>query len=185
MPNWESNNVTVIGAPEDIRLFIEMAFVEPGETFPDSDATNDQDFPVLDFNLIVTPPANIEKGGCSGKHEEGVVCWYTWNIENWGTKWNAGSHSHYELRWFDDGSEGDGTYGRLDLRFETAWSQPVPIFERIEQRWNVKVHAVTQDEGGFPDAEYGDPYGTDVIRKVVTFEFDSYDTEVTAPAAVN
>jgi hypothetical protein len=181
VPNHELNNVVVIGKPENIRLFTEMAFVHPGEAFPRSpEETNDKDFPLLDFDLVVPEPANIEKGGCSGTHPEGVVCWYEWHLNNWGTKWGAYHHDHYELRYFND--EGNGVYARLDLTFETAWSQPTPILEAIEKRWNLVVHAVTQDEGGFPDVEYGNPYGEEVIRKVTTFEFDSYDRAVEAPS---
>jgi hypothetical protein len=179
VPNHESNNVVIIGAPANVRLFIEMAFVEPGETYPDApEETNTRDIPLLNFDLIVPEPANIEKGGCNGQHEEGVICWYAWHLENWGTKWGAYEHSHFQLRFIDSGNPAEGIYARLDLRFETAWSQPTPIFEAIERRWNVKVHAVTQDEGGFPDVEYGDPYGEDLIRKVTTFEFDEWRTEV-------
>jgi hypothetical protein len=185
VPNHESNNTVVIGTPENIRRFVAEAFVQPGEPFlDDRGTTNGEDYPVLVFDLIVPPPANIEKGSCSGKHEDGEVCWYTWHLENWGTKWGAYSQSHYELRYFDSGNEAEGIYGRLDLRFETAWSQPTPIFEAIEQRWDVVVHCVTQDEGGFPDVEYGNPYNEEVISKVVTFEFDSWDTEVDEPAEV-
>lgn len=181
IPNHEQNNVVVIGKPENIRLFIEMAFVEPGESYPEGADVNEKDFPVLDFRLVVPDPPNKETGGCSGEHEEGVVCWYTWNLENYGTKWNAYSHSHFQLRWFPD--DKDEVYGRLDLVFETAWSQPTPIFAAIEQRWGVKVHAVTQDEGGYPDVEYGDPYGEELIAKIITHEFQEWADEVPEPVA--
>jgi len=186
MPNHESNNVVIIGKPENIHLFIEMAFVHPGETFPrDPESTNDKDFPVLDFQHVIPEPANIEKGGCNNQHAEGEVCWYTWHLENWGTKWGAYSHSHYDLRFLDSGNEVEGIYARLDLRFETAWNAPTPIFKAIEQRWNVVVHCVTQDEGGFPDVVYGNPYNEEVIRKVTTFEFDTYDVQVDDPTEVS
>jgi hypothetical protein len=142
---------------------------------------NTKSIPLLIFGLIVPEPENIEKGGCSGEHPEGVICWYTWHLKNWGTKWSAYEHSHYELRWLERYAAGDEpreVYGRVDLRFETAWSQPTPIFEAIEKRWDVTVHAVTQDGGGFPDVEYGDPYDAEVIRKVTVYEFDSYEREV-------
>jgi hypothetical protein len=182
VPNHITNSVVVIGTPEDIRLFREMAFVEPGESFPNSDEINDQDIPVLSFELITPPPANIEKGGCNGEHAEDEVCWYVWNRENWGTKWGAYHSDHFNQRWLKGYGPEATVTGRIDFRFDTAWAQPTPILERIEQRWNVKVHAVSQDEGGFPDTIYGDPYNEEVIRKVVTFEFDSYEVEVPEPA---
>ena len=187
MPNHETNNVVIIGKPENIQRFVAEAFIHPGQPFPrdPEGLVNDKDFPLIDFELIVPPPPNIETGGCNGQHEEGVVCWYTWNLENWGTKWGAYSQDHFAVRYFDSGNEVEGVYGRVDLRFDTAWSQPTPIFEAIQTRWDLVVHAVTQDEGGFPDTEFGNPYDEEVIRKVTTFEFDSYDREVEAPEAVS
>jgi len=186
MPNHETNNVVIIGAPENIRRFAAEAFIQPGATYPnDPEAVNTASIPILNFDLIVPEPENIERGGCNGQHEDGVICWYTWHLENWGTKWGAYSHEHYELRWFERYAAGDEpreVYGRIDLRFETAWSQPTPIFQAIEQRWDVAVHCVTQDEGGYPDVEYGDPYGEEVIQRIVTMEFDSYEREVDEPA---
>lgn len=183
MPNHEDNHVVVIGKVEDIDRFVAEAFVHPGQPFvQEPGEVNDKDFPVLNFELIVPSPEGKEVGGCSGEHEPGEICWYTWNLEHWGTKWGAYSHEHYQLRYLDGG---EGVYGRVDLLFQTAWSQPTPIFAAIEQRWDVTVHAVTQDEGGFPDTIYGDPYDEAFIRKVTSFEFDSYDVEVTKPAEVS
>lgn len=113
----------------------------------------------------------------------GALDWYSWALENWGTKWGAYNPSHYELRWLRN-HEGE-VYGRVDLHFQTAWSQPTPIFELIEKRFGVAVYAVTQDEGGFPDVEYGDPYEHEVIRKVTTFEFECWDDTVDEPAEVH
>lgn len=182
MPNHETNNVVIIGEPAKIRAFVDEAFIQPGQPFPGSDETNEKDFPALYFPLIIPEPENIERGGCRmTEHEPGVVCWYEWNQANWGTKWGAYSHSHYALRFLKGYDEDAEIYGRVDLRFETAWSQPTPIFEAIQERWGVTVHAVTQDEGGFPDVEFGSPSEAEVLRKVETFEFDAWGTEVDEP----
>jgi hypothetical protein len=182
VPNNITNNVVVLGKPEDIRLFVEMAFIQPGEAYPDDPTvTNDKDFPVLNFGLVIPEPANIERGGCNGQHDEGVVCWYEWNLANWGTKWGAYSHDGFDQRWLKGYGPDAEVFGRVDFRFDTAWNAPVPVFEAIEQRWGVHVHSVSQDEGGFPDTIFGDPYGEEVIRKIITFEFDSYQEEVPEP----
>lgn len=179
MPNHETNNVTIIGEPAKVKAFIAEAFIQPGDPVPGTEETNDRAIPVLMFELIVPQPENIEVGGCSGQHAENEVCWYTWNLEHWGTKWGAYNSDHHELRFFENV---EGVYARLDLRFDTAWSQPTPIFAAIEERWGVKVHAVTQDEGGFPDTEYGDPYGEELFRKIITIDFESYDSIVPEPS---
>lgn len=184
LPNHEDNYVVVIGEPAKIKAFLAEAFVQPGQPFPgDGDEPiNTAGIPLLNFHLIVPQPENIEKGGCSGQHAEGEVCWYTWNLENWGTKWGAYNHDHFQVRWLKGYGPEATIHGRVDLTFQTAWSQPTPILAAIEERWGVQVHALTQDEGGFPDVEYGDPYGEEVIRKVVSFEFDAYEQEVPEPA---
>lgn len=45
--------------------------------------------------------------------EHGFPTWYEWSIEHWGTKWNA-----YSVQTEDDG---------LNVRFDTAWSCPMPV----------------------------------------------------------
>lgn len=169
MPNHETNTVVVVGKPENVEKFRAEAF------------TDDK----IDFELITPPPTNIETGGCSGTHAPGVVCWYTWNLENFGTKWNAYGHQPVTYGKYkgylgdeDDDSDEEVVYGRLDFVFETAWSQPTPIFAKIEERWDVQVHAVTQDEGGFPDVEYGQPYDREYLEREVKITPSHWDTAV-------
>ncbi|MFF2493214.1 hypothetical protein [Agromyces sp. NPDC058064] len=181
MPNHETNNVVITGTPEQIRQFVDEALID----YPLTEGEDAAEKPakILDFARVVPEPEGIERGGCSGEHAEGVVCWYRWNPENWGTKWNAYSHSHYELRWLQPYDDDEPIYGRVDLRFETAWSQPTPVLETIQSRWGVTVHAVTQDEGGFPDVFFGDPIGAEVMHEVKVFEFDHWAREVEEPVA--
>lgn len=140
MPNHETNYVVVVGEPAAIQRFLAEAF---------TDGEHDEPARVLDFNSILPQPEGIETGGCSGNHPEGVVCWYEWNSANWGTKW--GAYSHRELLV-------TGTEAQLEVRlvFDTAWTQPTPIFVAIEERWGVEVNAITLDEGGAPPEFYGD-----------------------------
>jgi len=193
MPNHEDNHVVVIGKVENIRRFIAEAFVHPGQPFEPASVeftdVNEKDFPVLNFNLILPQPENIERGGCGGGAVAGVhmdtgeVCWYTWNNDHWGTKWGAYNHEHFNERYLMD--SGNGVYGRVDLRFQTAWSQPTPVLEAIQDRWDLVVHAVTQDEGGFPDTVFGSPYDEEVIRKITNFDFEVWDQQVAPPAEVS
>lgn len=187
MPNHETNHVVIIGNPENIAAFI----AEGTRDFEDDDNRYGTERPerVLDFDLIVPRPENIEQGRCphgladtgpNGEYmdEDGVerICWYRWTTSNWGTKWGVYSHTHFEHRILRDVL--DDTYARVDLRFYTAWSQPTPIFKTIEERWGVEVHAITQDEGGFPDKVYGTPYECEVLSREVVISFKSYDRAV-------
>jgi len=78
----------------------------------------------VDFELIVPSPPNKEEGGCNSQHEPGVVCWYSWNIGHWGTKWNAYSTEIEPL-------PGD----LCRLTFQTAWSHPIPIIEALSAKF--------------------------------------------------
>lgn len=73
----------------------------------------------VDFNYLIPEPPNLETGGCSGEHAPGVICWYSWHIENWGTKWNA-----Y-----------DYTVEPGKLRFDTAWSHPMPVMRALAAKY--------------------------------------------------
>jgi hypothetical protein len=141
MPNHESNYVVVVGDPDKVKRFFD-------EAFRDGNPEDHEPARVLDFNLIIPQPANIERGNCPGYHAEGVVCWHAWNSSNWGTKWGAYSHTEPQLA---------GNEGQAELRFtfDTAWTSPIPIFQKIEERWEVAVNAITIDEGGFPPVLYG------------------------------
>lgn len=79
----------------------------------------------IDFNLIVPQPPNIETGACNGQHAEGVVCWYDWNIANWGVKWNLdeGDESY-------DWNPDDGF-----LMFETPWNDPRQVIVELARKF--------------------------------------------------
>lgn len=76
----------------------------------------------VDFELLIPSPPNKETDGCTGLHEPGIVCWYSWNVENWGTKWGGYSTEIEPL-------PGD----LCKLTFQTAWSHPYPIIEKLAE----------------------------------------------------
>lgn len=91
---------------------------------------------ITDFNMVIPQPVNIETGGCSRQHEEGVICWYEWNPENWGTKWNA----------YDTSLEPKEN-GLTELRFDTAWSHPYPVLEKLSKKFpNALIQVSYADE---------------------------------------
>lgn len=85
----------------------------------------------VDFNTVIPTPENTFQGGCDSRcpHPGYDHCWYTWNIDNWGTKWNAYS---IERRSNDE------------LRFNTAWAHPDPVIQALSEK--------------FPDHEFSVEY---------------------------
>jgi hypothetical protein len=55
---------------------------------------------------------------------EAEADWYTWNVQHWGTKWEAWD---YELK------ERDENF--LVVDFTTAWAPPIAFFEALLQRY--------------------------------------------------
>lgn len=53
----------------------------------------------------------------------GAPTWYEWCVRNWGTKWNAYGYEGDKIDYHD----GDMLY------FQTAWSAPHPILERLTE----------------------------------------------------
>lgn len=144
MPNWTFNSLHIEGAEADLRAFLE--------------AVKCQD-EIFEFNRIIPMPELLKHTGTGyqtldGKEvhewyfigneaallfndksvrrftpeeeatlkELGHRSWYTWSNEHWGTKWNA---CRAEL------AEDCAKQGHIEIRFETAWAAPLPVFERM------------------------------------------------------
>jgi hypothetical protein len=76
----------------------------------------------LAARLRALTPEQLEAGrrALRAKKETGHTAWYSWCIENWGTKW--GAYAFYVI----EETPTSGVY-----RFDTAWSTPVPVFEAL------------------------------------------------------
>ena len=137
MPNHVTHIFSVEGKTQDISKFIEKCFDNEGE---------------FDFNALIPMPKILEKT-ISGNTAEmqtdeykaiektavettGHANWYSWRLENWGTKWNA---YHTQLNHQDD---------FLELTFDTAWSCPEPIFQSLSEQFpSLKFKGYALDEG--------------------------------------
>ena len=69
----------------------------------------------------------------ANKDKYGHTDWYDWRCEKWGTKWDV-----RDIEYYDGGD-------CIELRFETAWSPPIPIYEEME-RLGYHVKAKYGDE---------------------------------------
>jgi hypothetical protein len=122
MPKWVENNLVVRGPKEELSRFITECF-SWAETRP-----------YLDFNRLIPMPSHIRSiveeitGG--GEQLKGDLSdklmfpdWYVWNVNNWGTKWNACCTS---LRREEE---------LLKLSFQTASSIPWPIYDKLSDAY--------------------------------------------------
>jgi hypothetical protein len=98
--------------------------------------------------------------------QTGHYNWYGWSVANWGTKWNA-----YQFHVVSQ------TEHDLEFRFDTAWSPPEPIFEKICETYpDIAFHIVCYDEGSNFSGEGSLAGGTN--------RFKIYEYAVPAHAAI-
>ena len=69
--------------------------------------------------------------------------WYHWNIQNWGTKWDA---CNVEIDYADE--------SQIEVTFDTAWSPPEPICERLREMFEDIHVSWFYDEPGMEFAGY-------------------------------
>lgn len=103
MPNHVTTIVEMSGPQESINKFFETIKGEDTE---------------FDFGKIIPPPDNLYTGNLSSDKKEelndkGIPNWYDWNMQNWGTKWNA-----YSI---------DSQPEYNTIQFNTAWAMPYPV----------------------------------------------------------
>lgn len=75
----------------------------------------------VDFNTIIPTPEDVFQGALGNEERRkypGEKNWYEFNIANWGTKWNA---------------SGTNRFSPTKTTFETAWSNPIPIFVKLSE----------------------------------------------------
>jgi len=152
MPNHITNILTIDGPAsrvKEIYAAISPAAPEPLSTpaepvskeeifkpaTPDELAIRRKNLREIDFNKIVPTPSHIYQGDLGQEEQEryGRDNWYDWNINNWGTKWNA-----YDQEMLDDKT----------ISFNTAWSMPQPVIRALSEKFpdvTVKVKWADED----------------------------------------
>jgi hypothetical protein len=115
---------------------------------------NTEDTPLCQ-TLIPMDEKLLEISGISDNYE--VQGWYDWRLENWGTKWDV-----YETQCTRINAN------TLQLYFYTAWSPPIPIYDKLVDM-GFEVNARYLDEGWGYIGEYtdGDDWCTTDVESVV------------------
>tara|TARA_R100001510_G_C7646258_1_gene203558 strand:+ start:120 stop:728 length:609 start_codon:yes stop_codon:yes gene_type:complete len=145
MPNWFYFSLSVRGKKEDVEQFVEN--VKGSEKYE----TEGREF---DFNHFIPQPKNIYREPLSLDKEKeleksGIPNWYTWNIDNWGTKWNAVCDDEESVGIQE--SPHEHTY-----RLRTAWSFPSPVIsEMIDMYPNLDFEIEGEEES--------DSYGVYIV----------------------
>jgi hypothetical protein len=111
-----------------------------------------------------------EAGNAELAEKYGYSDWYSWSVDNWGTKWNCDAQD-----WSSDGES-------ITFWFDSAWSPPIALYSFIEQGGDFEVVGDYLEEGmqfvgrysdGFDDSyEYSDIESLDDIPEEIVEEWD-------------
>jgi len=123
MPNWCSNEFSIVGSETDAREFMRKHLTPT--TDEDTGLPRTDDRHEMDFNQFIPEPSDLGEGG-----------WYNWRIENWGTKWQPAFLVANRLK------------GIITIQCETAWSPPRPIAEAISKMYPLMVVRLQYFEEG-------------------------------------
>lgn len=83
--------------------------------------------------------------------------WYSWNVDNWGTKWDA---SIIDCERMDENT--------LTIIMDTAWAPPTRLYEYLEEHgWGVDAHYLEEGMG--------------FVGRYFTGEDEEYEIDYTLP----
>jgi chemotaxis protein histidine kinase CheA len=151
MPNWCENSLTISG-PLEILKELEEAQLSLQKLFPCPKELLETSAPAV-YNDKEKAEINKEKYGYPD--------WYSWQVANWGTKWDLSIHSI-------DVDEGVDGKGYLCAGFDTAWSPPVEAMRKIFEKYKGRGLKI--------EMEYFEP-GCSFIGKVTANDEDDFFDE--------
>jgi hypothetical protein len=150
MPNWVYNSLTIQGPKDQIDSIkdkLNTSYTRHYEDYWDSDTrttiAKDITFsnPVFSFWNIIAPTdlsAYVKQTDHTLSIEDRLKFetndWYSWNVRNWGTKWDVAVHDdeeYPETELQEHKSEGEDQW--LVYRFNTAWSPPMPAMINLSK----------------------------------------------------
>jgi|TARA_R110000765_G_scaffold84565_4_gene163542 hypothetical protein len=122
MPNHTSNKLAVSGPTSEVERF-KLENKSKEET----------------LSLEKSLPTPSEMLGDNAIKSGNMPAWYSWRVENWGTKWDI----YDSLDWEND------PYGNSVVRFFSAWSPPTPWLKAIAEKYpDLSFYLTYADEGG-------------------------------------
>ena len=132
MPNNCFNKVSIYGK-EASKIASELKSEETAFDFS-------KVLPEPDYDKIEVKPTFPKE---DEKDDFRMPKWWDWRIQNWGTKWNS-YDDHVEI--VDDET--------VEYTFNTAWSPPEPVIEKLREKYPDVSITAFYDEPGMEIAGY-------------------------------
>ena len=162
MPNWVYNKVEISGSKTDLLEFANKAKQQhetnylsdtwiknaDGNNVKNEDRKNEKNISEpcdLSFWNFVSPKQELlDTNEYWGREDFPEGCWYQWNIDNWGVKWDTSGSSLETI--LDKLGETD----TIIYRYDTAWGIPYPAMEAmVEQHPNLEFQFYCEEEQGW------------------------------------
>lgn len=125
MPNWCDNSIYITG-PKKIIKELESTGLSLQKLFPCPEELND--------TISGSVGSGRKEKKCYQMQLDNNVKkynsrdWYSWNIENWGTKWDI-SPDYLDV---DEGK----TKSKLSANFQSAWGPPLTAIKKLTQKYD-------------------------------------------------
>ena len=153
MPNWVFSSLTVEGNPASVKKLkkqvgkkftkshdewnmetqemeqVKYTYSKPIFAFHNIFNHKDDGVPSKIYNAQKDPNENPSKL-FSGNN------WYSWNVRNWGTKWDVAisdDDKYPDTELLDEEENGENLV--LVYKFNTAWSPAVPAIEKLSKQY--------------------------------------------------
>lgn len=136
MPNHITNRLTADGPfPQHLLDGFSLQKITPRPKILDKTEGLFNLDRALKFETIVTDKREIETilTAVAAKPMTGYPDWYSWAIDNWGTKWDC-----YDV----------DVIGPAHVIFNTAWAPPDIALQTLADQTSLTLHNVWTDEGG-------------------------------------
>jgi hypothetical protein len=155
MPNWCSNSITITSNKENIDNFEAFLTEKNGKEWFDFFLPCPEELRDVD-----SPNKNKDTDALLEKY--GHVDWYSWSVENWGTKWNCDAQDWIKVE------SPNGDEASVSFWFDSPWGPPIALYQFIESNFTLQVTASYLEEGMCFVGK--DVYSNGALRNAVCYE---------------
>ena len=166
MPNWVYNGLTVEGNPSEINDLVaqlnrpfkqvhdnwnmetqkmeKKLYTYPNPVFAFHNIYNHLDDNVPDVIYSSQPVHNPNQ---SPEEMFSGNDWYSWNVRNWGTKWDVAINEDKEYSdTYIEGPTPNGENLVVYYNFHTAWSPPFPAIAKLSSQYPTLLFTLSYEE---------------------------------------
>ena len=165
MPNWVYNGLTIEGNPESVKQLMEQLnrpfkkvhdswnmeanqmqkklYTYPNPVFAFHNIYNHTQDNVPD---VIYESQPVHSSNQSPEEMFAGNDWYSWNVRNWGTKWDVAvsPDDKYPDTNMEDAPNGENHV--VHYNFNTAWSPPVPAVAKLSSQYPTLLFTLSYEE---------------------------------------